>query len=298
MIIQELVSYFQHFSLRWTTVFIIAVLLWIASAVYLCLFHHYADIPGPFWAKVTRLWLATQVLHGNIDKKQRELHRKYGRMDFLLSNTQILDLIHFKGRVVRIAPNEVSISDPEALKTIYAVNAGFTKTDFYTPFAAHISPNEDHFTQRDEKLHAYRRRFVNNLYSLTSILESEEFVDSCTRAFMTRLDGFAASGKKMDLGIWLQMYAFDVVGELFFGCQFGFLENSHDYGNYIQSLDILLPAVATACVLPSYVRPLQILGHLFPPLRRALVCYNNIVVAAKSAVRDRQVLMQQGKVQR
>ena len=199
---------------------------------------------------------------------------------------------------MRIAPNEVSISDPEALKTIYAVNSGFTKTDFYDPFASHISPNEDLFTQRDEKLHAYRRRFVNNLYSLASILESEQFVDSCTSVLMKRLDEFAESGATMDLGTWLQMYAFDVVGELFFGAQFGFMENRHDYGDYIQSLDILLPAVAIASVLPAYMRPLQILGNLVPPVRRALVCYDNIVIAAKRAVSNRQILMQEGKVER
>jgi F0F1-type ATP synthase epsilon subunit len=28
---------------------------------------------------------------------------------------------------VRIAPNEVSVSDPAAMKQIYAVNAGYTK---------------------------------------------------------------------------------------------------------------------------------------------------------------------------
>ena len=199
---------------------------------------------------------------------------------------------------MRIAPNEVSISDPDAPKVIYAVNSGFTKTDFYDPFASHISPNEDLFTQRDEKVHAYRRRFVNNLYSLSSLLESERYVDSCTEMFMSRLDEFATSTAKMDLGMWLQMYAFDVVGELFFGRQFGFMENRSDYGDYIQSLDILLPAVAICSVLPSYLRPLQVLGHLIPPVHRALICYDNIVIAAKNAVRDRQVLMQQEKVER
>lgn len=190
------------------------------------------------------------------------------------------------------------MSDPDALKIIYAVNSGFTKTDFYTPFAAHISPNEDHFTQRDEKLHAYRRRFVNNLYSLTSILDSEKYIDSCTETFMECLDDFATTGTPMDLGMWLQMYAFDVVGELFFGRQFGFMRDKVDYGGYIESLDILLPAVATSCVLPSYVRPLKVFGHLLPPLRRALLCYDSIVVAAKKAVQERQMQMEKGEVER
>jgi replication-associated recombination protein RarA len=31
------------------------------------------------------------------------------------------------GRVIRIAPNEVAIADPEAVRTIYAAHSGFTK---------------------------------------------------------------------------------------------------------------------------------------------------------------------------
>jgi hypothetical protein len=34
------------------------------------------------------------------------------------------------GPLVRIAPNEVSVSDPAAMKAIYAVNAGYTKVKF------------------------------------------------------------------------------------------------------------------------------------------------------------------------
>ncbi|KAH8801441.1 cytochrome P450 [Xylogone sp. PMI_703] len=277
MIFQQLTLLVFTLFQSWTTYPVLISLAWFAWGVYSYFFHPYSDLPGPFWAKISRFWLVVQVLKGNIDKKQRELHRKYGK-------------------IVRIAPNEVSVSDPEAVRVIYSVNSGFTKTDFYNPFASHISPNEDLFTQRDEKLHAYRRKFVNNLYSLTSILESEQYVDDCTHMFITRMDEFAISGKSMDLGIWFQMYAFDVIGELFFGKQFGFMKDRHDYHDYIRSLDLLLPAVATTSVLPSYVRGIRILGHLLPPVRRALVCYNNIVKAAKEAVHNRQILMQDNKL--
>ncbi|OQV05442.1 hypothetical protein CLAIMM_10183 [Cladophialophora immunda] len=277
--IVEHISTCTSYLTNWTLIAALPVIAWLGSVVYSLYFHHYADVPGPFWAKVSRLWLAGQVLKGNLDIAQRELHRQYGP-------------------IVRIAPNEVSISDPEAVKIIYAVNAGFTKTDFYTPFDSYISPTKDLFTQRDEKIHAHKRRFVNNLYSLSSILESEQYIDACTATFMARLEAFARSGETIDLGQWLQMYAFDVIGELFFGQAFGFMQNSHDYGGYINSLDILLPAVATACVLPSYVRPLQVLGHLLPSLHEALVCFNSIVVAARNAVRKREDMMREGQVKR
>lgn len=284
------------------TLIIIATLplIWVVSAIYSCWFHPYADIPGPLGARISRLWLAKQVLQGNIDKVQRDLHDKYGKATTVKFSCYDTSLAYFwcAGPIVRIAPNEVSVSDPAALKLIYAVNAGFTKTDFYAPFASHISPNEDLFTQRDEKHHAHRRRLVNALYSLSSVLESERFIDACTATFMSRLDEFVDSGETVDLGLWLQMYAFDVVGELFYGRQFGFMETRSDYEGYIKSLDTLLPAVAAASVLPSYVRPFQVLGHLLPQVHKALVCYDNIVIAAKQTVNNRMQLMREGGVKR
>jgi hypothetical protein len=36
------------------------------------------DIPGPFWAKVTRLWYLSKVMKGDFEMLNIELHRKYG----------------------------------------------------------------------------------------------------------------------------------------------------------------------------------------------------------------------------
>ncbi|KAF5616785.1 cytochrome P450 monooxygenase oxidoreductase [Fusarium tjaetaba] len=224
------------------------VALWMMTLFYSYYFHPYADIPGPFWAKLSRFWLVRQVLRGDIHNTQRARHEKYGP-------------------IVRMAPDEVSISDPAALK-------------------------------RDEKIHAQRRRFVNNLYSLSSILESESYVDACIMTFKARLEEFVVQSDSFDLGLWLQMFAFDVIGELFDGKQFGFMEDRHDYQGYIKTLDTLLPAVATSCVLPFYLRPLQVLGHLISPLHKALKGYDDIVVAAKETVARRQRQVDKGTVER
>jgi len=77
-------------------------------------------------------------------------------------------------------------------------------------------------------------------------------------------------------------YAFDVVGELFFGQQFGFMRNEHDYGHYIESLDTLLPGIALPCVLPSYLRPLHsTLGLLFPTIRKSISGFDEIRAAGR-----------------
>ena len=58
------------------------------------------NIPGPWLAKFTRLWLFRAIASRKWDQINIELHRKYGP-------------------VVRIAPNEYSIDDPDAANIIY-----------------------------------------------------------------------------------------------------------------------------------------------------------------------------------
>ncbi|KAI1630389.1 cytochrome P450 [Exophiala viscosa] len=249
--------------------------------IYARTLHPYADIPGPFWASVSRLWIAYMVESGDVDKVLVAVHKKYGRM-------------------VRIAPDEVSIGDPEAIKIIYSVSSGFTKTDFYDPFATHMSPHPDLFSARDEKEHAERRRLVNNAYSMSSILESETYIDECSQLFIQRMGEYADSGQNFDFGMWLQMYAFDVVGTLFFGKMFGFMETRSDYGAYITSLDSYLPVLATNFVLPDYLRSVRpFLANLgLKRIRDAILSIVAIRQAASDVVTTRTKELQEGKVGR
>lgn len=58
-----------------------------------------SGVPGPFWASVTRLWYVKLIIDGDQNVQLSRLHRKHG---------------HF----VRLAPNEVSVTHPEAVKKI------------------------------------------------------------------------------------------------------------------------------------------------------------------------------------
>jgi len=85
-------------------------------AVYRRLFHPLSKYPGPFWASITRWWMVREVLSGGHDKHIRALHKKYGPF-------------------VRIAPNEIAIADPQAIKVIYSTGGGFTKGTFLPPLS-------------------------------------------------------------------------------------------------------------------------------------------------------------------
>lgn len=85
-----------------------------------------------------------------------------------------------------------------------------------------------------------------------------------------------------------QRYAFDVIGELYFGDRFGFLEHSHDHNGWIHSLDLLLPFVVVNGVAPTSLRPLvRILALLIPGGLTGLNAINNIAAAARSCVARR-----------
>lgn len=76
------------------------------------LFSPLKDIPGPFWTRFTSLWYFSRVRHGNFEHENIKLHQKYGS-------------------VVRIAPNQYSISDVSAIKTVYGTGSQFAKSAWY-----------------------------------------------------------------------------------------------------------------------------------------------------------------------
>jgi hypothetical protein len=77
-------------------------------AVYRLFFHPLAKTPGPRLARVTRAWLTKQYMSGNWHDICLELHQNYGP-------------------IVRIAPEEVSFVDAEALRKLYSYSRAASK---------------------------------------------------------------------------------------------------------------------------------------------------------------------------
>lgn len=90
------------------------------------------------------------------------------------------------------------------------------------------------------------KRKVGNAYALPRLLESEAAIDSCIELFMSRLNEFATNDRKIDLGTWLQYFAFDVVGEVTFASKLGFLEQGKDVDGMMKAIEGML-AYASLC---------------------------------------------------
>lgn len=79
-------------------------------------------------------------------------------------------------------------------------------------------------------------------------------------------------------------YAYDNIGAVFFGEQFGFLEHSHDHGNYIRAVHLAMPFLSVVTMAPVYLRPFILAGATaIPKLLKAVIAVDGI---RRTAVRE------------
>jgi hypothetical protein len=72
------------------------------------------------------------------------------------------------------------------------------------------------FSTRDENFHRSQKKPNANAYSMTSFPDPEPAVDSCMEIFFSQLRKLASSKNPINPGVWLQYYAFNIVGEFSF----------------------------------------------------------------------------------
>ena len=215
----ETVLHYLTFLLRTHPIITITVLITIRFFFrrHISPLHKY---PGPFLASGTRLYSLYKTYHGQTHTDHIALHKKYGP-------------------IVRIQPNQLSFSSPEAARQVLAPGKGFTKTPFYWVFPPYGNP--DIFTEIREEVHAQKKRFVNTPYSLATFQALTPFIEQQIVALTKKLDSKIASANlktsTTDLGNLLHWFAFDVLGEVAFSKPFGFLEQERDIEGTIKCID-------------------------------------------------------------
>jgi hypothetical protein len=173
--------------------------------------------------------------------------------------------------------------DPREIPTVYPLKNPLEKTVWYDAWRpAGMNSRPDMFTNRSEKDHAAYQRILGHVYSLTSVLKSEPALDETRELFIQRLDEFAHRNEEFDFGLWLEMYAYDNIGVVFFGKQFGFLKDSIDYGGYINAVHKALPFLAILAMAPAYARPFLMVGAVIvPSLLKAVIAVDGVKKTAE-----------------
>ena len=172
-------------------VFVASLGVFLAFTIYNLYLHPLAKVPGPFWAKLNRVWIAKQSYGGQYHRTLIALHKRHGPL-------------------VRIAPNEVSVADPTAIKTIYGAGTKFNKSDWYSVWQGHRV--FDLFGERNEKIHGQQRRLVSRPYAMESLKDLEPYVDNTVQVFLDAMS--QRHGQVIDLGKWVQLFAFGKIHSL------------------------------------------------------------------------------------
>lgn len=58
----------------------------------------------------------------------------------------------------------------------------------------------------DEAKHAARRRQLSHVYSMSTVLESEEYIDRCIDVFLSKMAKFAAEKQPIELADWVHWW--------------------------------------------------------------------------------------------
>ncbi|OQU98532.1 hypothetical protein CLAIMM_04305 [Cladophialophora immunda] len=143
----------------------------------------------------------------------------------VLKRQQHLDSLklHEKyGPLVRLGPNHVMVADPEAFKTIYGAGKNFQKSDFYKPFKAKLK------------------------WSLTA--ETDGHVHSMNRRMMQGL-----TGRPINLGDWLALFAIDSITEITFSKSFNYLDKG-DADGILALSKVVFSSAAWVGIVPWVYR--------------------------------------------
>ncbi|KAF5519712.1 Cytochrome P450 monooxygenase sdnE [Colletotrichum aenigma] len=137
-----------------------AVLVFVLFAylrgLYRVYLHPLSNFPGPREAAKSHSWLYQQTQKDYPEDIYEQIHHKYD------------------AKAIRIAPNELHITDTNLYKVIYRQSNPFPKNEpFYLAFNA---PSPTVFTEMDEAKHKERRRMLNPMFSRAGVLKLEGLI--------------------------------------------------------------------------------------------------------------------------
>ncbi|CAI0646462.1 unnamed protein product [Colletotrichum noveboracense] len=135
---------------------LVFVLLTYLRGLYRVYLHPLSNFPGPREAAKSHSWLYQQTQKDYPEDIYEQIHHKYD------------------AKAIRIAPNELHITDTNLYKVIYRQSNPFPKNEpFYLAFNA---PSPTVFTEMDEAKHKERRRMLNPMFSRAGVLKLEGLI--------------------------------------------------------------------------------------------------------------------------
>jgi cytochrome P450 len=150
-------------------------------------------------------------ISGNAHKEMLQIHIKYGP-------------------IVRVGPNTVFYSHPDASKEIRGHRKGKGVEHLKDP---HLhSGNQSNAIGASRENHIRYRRNLSYGFSHQAMLDQEPIINRYIDTLLTELKARCANHEKVDVVRWYNYTTFDIIGDLAFGEPFYCLEKS-DYHPWV-----------------------------------------------------------------
>ncbi|CEL04917.1 hypothetical protein ASPCAL06041 [Aspergillus calidoustus] len=212
----------------------------LTNAIYNIYFHPLRRFPGPVSHAISRIPYFYRACSGTLPFDMLSLHTRYGD-------------------IVRIAPDELAFSHPDAWKDIMGHKNGLpemAKADwFYRP----LVDEPLHVVNEDNDQHKRLRRQLAYGFSEKGMREQEQLIRGYVEILLGKLREMAGTSDAITISDWYNFTTFDIIGDLAFGQPFGCLEGS--------AYDMWIKSIFDTGHLGSYLQALT----FYPWLRSAIM---------------------------
>ncbi|KAJ6160293.1 hypothetical protein N7470_003689 [Penicillium chermesinum] len=229
--------------------------LYSSILLYRVFFHRLRKFPGPFMAKVSKLWHVFKLAPRSDNfRVLDELHTQYG--DYVRTGA----CGETSAYIMCLGPSEISISDPDAIQVLLGPGSKCTKAPWYDANYPVISLH----TLRDKKAHDVRRRIWDRGFGAKGLISgfpSGSLRDYEDRVFQYSKDLERQIKSRSDQVInateWFHFYSFDVMADIAFGKSFEMIQTGKPHFAFdllregMRPLGVLGPVPWAFCVLTS-----------------------------------------------
>ncbi|KAK0671599.1 putative cytochrome P450 E-class, group I [Cercophora samala] len=177
--------------------------LFTSIVTYRLFFHPLRHIPGPFVAKVTKLYGPYTARNGQMHLEQTKLFKKYGKL-------------------VRIAPNEVFILSVDGIQKIHARDSGCRKLHggLYDVIHFRGAHNLNSVLTREE--HGPRRKIWERAFTTKALAIHEPKTREVCHRWLAKIASF--DGRPINTSLFSLLIPFDHMGKVGFSHEFKSIE--------------------------------------------------------------------------
>ncbi|VUC23528.1 unnamed protein product [Clonostachys rosea] len=194
--------------------------------IYRAFFHRLRNIPGPFGARLSKLYAAY------LSSKEVKYHEELGKLQMEY------------GDFIRTGPREICIVRKSAVRLMHGPDSVCRKTTWYSQVTTDPMKTSVH-TTRDHEVHRRRRKAWERGVAIKVLPSYEPRISELVEIFVDQI----SQGSPVNATDWSMFLAFDIMGKVGFGKDFDCLVEGRKHPA-IGGMDESMETISTIGQIP------------------------------------------------